>query len=265
MNKILTGILWLIAVGGILGLLGFINHEQQNARCEGIRINIDKTTGNFFIEEKDIKAVFANRFDSANKRPISFFDLTQIETQIQNHPSVFNAQAFKTIDNYIEIDIKQKTPIARIFNTRGESFYIVTDGTLMPLSTKYTAHVPVFSGKITESYNQLSLVNIEESEENDPLLKKTLLDEVFKLSQYINEHAFWKCQIEQVYVNKDSEFELIPRVGNHRIVLGEAVDIDEKFKKLMIFYQKGLSKTGWNEFSQINLKYKDQVVCVKRY
>ena len=60
------------------------------------------------------------------------------------------------------------------------------------------------------------------------------------------------------------DIELIPRVGNHTIVFGDANQIESKFEKLIVFYNKGLSNTGWNEYSVINLKYEGQVVCTKR-
>ena len=74
---------------------------------------------------------------------------------------------------------------------------------------------------------------------------------------------FWKAQIIQVKVLENGELELIPRVGNHTILLGTTDELELKFKKLKIFYEKGLSKTGWNEYSQINLKFDNQVVCTK--
>jgi cell division protein FtsQ len=48
-------------------------------------------------------------------------------------------------------------------------------------------------------------------------------------------------------------------------VFGEAKDFEEKFEKLKTFYTEGLNKTdGWNKYSTINIKYKNQVVCTKK-
>jgi len=85
------------------------------------------------------------------------------------------------------------------------------------------------------------------------------------LAKFVDQSEFWKAQLVQIYVNEDNEIELIPRVGSHRILIGDVENLEEKFNKLMLFYEKGLSKTGWNEYSIINLKFKDQVVCTKRY
>ena len=68
----------------------------------------------------------------------------------------------------------------------------------------------------------------------------------------------------QLHINENKEIELIPRVGNHIILLGSDEGLEAKFEKLMLFYQKGVQQIGWNQYSTINLKYKDQLVCLKR-
>jgi cell division protein FtsQ len=36
--------------------------------------------------------------------------------------------------------------------------------------------------------------------------------------------------------------------------------VRDKFEKLKIFYTKGLPYEGWEKYSEINLKYGDQIV-----
>jgi cell division protein FtsQ len=77
----------------------------------------------------------------------------------------------------------------------------------------------------------------------------------------LDSSEFWKAQIEQIYIGNDVE--LVPLAGSHIIVLGNFQDIDEKMNKLLVFYQHGLNKVGWNIYETINLKYKNQIVCSK--
>jgi cell division protein FtsQ len=86
---------------------------------------------------------------------------------------------------------------------------------------------------------------------------------LYKLAKYISHDPFLKAQIDQIYVTELNEFELIPRVGNHVIMLGTADDLDDKFRKLIVFYHLGLNKIGWNKYNVINIKFKNQVVCSK--
>ena len=60
------------------------------------------------------------------------------------------------------------------------------------------------------------------------------------------------------------EIEMIPRIGNHTVVIGNDMFLEEKFNKLSVFYREGLNKKGWDKYSIINLKFKDQVVCTKK-
>jgi cell division protein FtsQ len=70
--------------------------------------------------------------------------------------------------------------------------------------------------------------------------------------------------VQQVIVDSNAEFTIIPTLGNQLIFFGNAEDIEGKFKKLLNFYTEGLNKTGWNKYATINLKFKNQVVCTKK-
>jgi cell division protein FtsQ len=85
------------------------------------------------------------------------------------------------------------------------------------------------------------------------------------LTQVIDNDTLIRSQVAQIYVTDDRNFELIPRIGNHRIVIGSIADLQEKFAKLKVFYREGLNHTGkWDIYSSIDLQYKNQVVCTKK-
>jgi len=86
---------------------------------------------------------------------------------------------------------------------------------------------------------------------------------VFKTADYIRKDSLWDAQIAQIYVNKDHEIELVPRVGNNRILLGDADSLDTKFHNLRVFYKKALPQVGWGAYKMINIKYANQVIGVR--
>jgi cell division protein FtsQ len=63
-----------------------------------------------------------------------------------------------------------------------------------------------------------------------------------------------------VYVGK-GEFEIVPRVGSARIVVGKPIELNAKFDRLKAFYLAMAAKDNINKYKRINLKYRDQVVC----
>ena len=243
-------------------ILGFVDQAHDNLVCCAIDIDIDRSNGNYFVEEEDIFAMVYHEMDTLIGRPISDINAEAMEHKINNHSSVYNAEVFKTLNGTLRIEVQQRTPVVRLFAKNGDTYYIDSLGYIMPASKRYTARVLVANGYIFDSFVRVNAHNMKVL--GDSLAQNLIVDDVFKLVEFIRQNTFWDAQIEQLYVNKELEFELIPRVGNHRIVFGDASSIAQKFNKLKIFYEKGLSKTGWNEYSTINLKFANQVVCTKR-
>lgn len=82
-------------------------------------------------------------------------------------------------------------------------------------------------------------------------------------AEFVGNDRFWSDQIVQIVVEGEL-LELIPRAGDHVIELGEldGTEID-RLANLRAFYDKGLWYDGWQSYSRINIKYKNQVVCTK--
>ena len=85
--------------------------------------------------------------------------------------------------------------------------------------------------------------------------------QLFSLLKFIDGDEFWKAQIAHLNVEKDGEITMIPQVTKQKILFGTPEDLAEKFKKLKIFYTKVLPNKGWNTYSVVNVKFKNQIVC----
>jgi len=116
--------------------------------------------------------------------------------------------------------------------------------------------VPVASGNISNRFSDT--LNLRLSTTNSEL------KDLYTLSTYIYNDVFLKAQIEQIYLNQDNEFELVPKVGRHLVLFGDLAEMETKFDKLKIFYDKGMKRAGWDTYKTINLKFKDQVICEKK-
>jgi cell division protein FtsQ len=67
--------------------------------------------------------------------------------------------------------------------------------------------------------------------------------------------------IEQIYIDKNGDVILSPRIGNHKVIFGDLKDIEVKFNKLYTFYKNIAPEKGWERYSEVNLKYNNQIVC----
>lgn len=256
---------WILLMATLVALMAFSHavHGDKILDQDDIFVVIHRDAENQFLNRDDLVEIAANGVGSGEMKTLDQYNGARLEKVLKKHPYIENAEVYISIDGILNVEVWERRPIARIY-TGNDSYYMDDKGRLMPVSSAYTAHTVVFSGMINEPYSKRYNFGYNAAELPDTLDTVTVLDDIFKLSTFLDEHSFWGAQIEQVYVDKDSGFQLIPRVGNHRIVLGEADRLKDKFTKLKLFYKEGLSKTGWNEYKVVNLKFKNQVVCIKR-
>lgn len=262
MKKILNISLIILAVLGLLVSLGFSVRETERIECSGIRVEVDHRQGNFFLTNEDVKRMVLDKGDSLVGKRLSEIPIAKYERHITADPSVKRAEVFTKLNGTFAVRVVQREPILRVFNSFGESFYIDRDGFLMPISGNYTARVPVATGFITDRFDRMQRFNIAEL--NDSLAQRSVLDDLFQLADFVRKDDFWRSQVQQIRVEQNGEFTLIPTVGDHHILLGRLDNMQQKFEKLLLFYRKGLNTTGWNQYSHINLKYKNQVICTRR-
>jgi len=151
----------------------------------------------------------------------------------------------------IQVRVLERQPIARVFVNGGNSFYVDSTALRLPLSDKLSARVPVFTNFPSDK----------------PILAKpdsALLEGIVKLASFINTDSFWLAQIAQVNINVQSKFELVPLIGNHLILLGDAEKLPAKFKRLKTFYEQALLQQGMNTYEKLDLRFDNQVVAVKQ-
>ena len=127
----------------------------------------------------------------------------------------------------------------------------------MPISKTYVSRVPIFSGEINFP-DRLDL-NILDS-----LHRTAIFQEIFKMSKLINNDTFLKSQIVQIHINNNGYFEIIPRIGNQRILFGLAENMENKFIKIKLFYSNGPQVKELNNYDTLNVIYKNQIICSKR-
>jgi cell division protein FtsQ len=252
----------ILAGCGFLTLAGFVSNKQNALPCTQVNVTIDESVQHEFIDRDEILS--AVRSSGITGKPMGSINTAMLEKKIMSNPYVEKAEVYSTVDGKLQVNVLQRNPLLRIVNVRDEHFYIDRNGRFMPVSDRYSTPVVVASGFIFDTYSMMQVPEWSSDSVSDSLPSRHhILHQLFDLALYLETDTFWNAQIEQIYVNEGLDIELIPRIGSHRIILGNTDDMREKFQRLYIFYTKGLNNTGWNNYSVINLKYNNQVVCTK--
>lgn len=179
---------------------------------------------------------------------IEELDLMAFELLLEKSKLIKNAEVYLNAKNQLFINIEQNEPIVRILSEEQKSYYLDKQGNFMPCSANTTIRVPVASGFI-------------------PLFQKQYLTkannglkDIYTVAKQVYDDAFLSALIEQIYLDEKGEIILVPKIGRGKILIGEAVNLEDKFENLKIFYRNGLPVEGWNKFKYLNLKWDDQVV-----
>jgi len=261
--KILMIILWVLLVAGAGTLVGFVEANQYGRPCNKVEIHIDYGAADVLVTLKDIDSILLKTAGVLKGKPLGYINTGHIEEAIRNQAYVAEVAVFENNEGTLFVNIRQREPLLRIINRKYESFYLDESGALLPVNPDFSARVLVATGVIDDSYVKNPDYKVSVLSLSDSVFYDSLLTNLYKLTKYITRDSFLKLQIAQIYVNESHEFELIPRIGDHVILLGKAEDLDEKFRKLYAFYRFGLNRIGWNKYNVINIKYKNQVVCSK--
>lgn len=259
MKRVQKILIWVGIIAYMFVVLGLVDNKMDKIPCEVVSVIVKDSTKNHFIESHDIYSMVIFYDKNILGKPFNMINTEEIEDLLGKYPFVRNAQVFKGSNGKINISVTQREPVVRVLNYNDQGYYIDDEGFVMPVSEYYTARVLVVNGWNLGGINPG--FNLEDYKGNS---KYKTLQDVYLLSKFIHHDKFWKAQIEQIYVTRSGEFELIPRVGAHSIIFGDLNKFHEKFRKLYALYIYGLNNEGWNTYNRINLKYEGQVVCTKR-
>jgi len=249
-KHLLTGFAWAVSLGGLIVLMSFIEVKKSEVVCKNVKVYIP---GNqYFIDRQEVDNILRVNSHALIGRRMEYINIHELEKKLKANPFIEHAKVYVDMDGTINVEISQRQPILRLMNRFDQDFYVDQQGLKIPLSANFTARVLAANGYIDELFaNRVDT------------LHTAIAIELFKTADYIRKDTLWNAQIAQIYVNKDHEMELIPRVGNNRILLGDADSLDTKFRNLRTFYKKALPRVGWDTYSVINIKYANQVVGIK--
>ena len=225
--------------------------KQEQLTCKNLQIKIDYDSGIAFVNESEIKERI-NFLSGENVvgKELQRIDFRTLETEVEKNPFVDEAEIFVDQQQNLMIEIVQKRPILRILNNDGVGYYLSENNERIPLCDKFTPHVAVALGNVVTG----------EGTKRDSTVQSAL----FSLIKVIRVDSFLNALVDQIYVAENGEMELVPRITGHTIRFGKPDEnTTQKFEQLKVFYNEGMKKVGWYKYKTIDLRFTNQVVCIK--
>lgn len=242
----------------LLGYLGFaitsFNKPDETAIvCNNVIITIADAKNNGFIDKGEVLMRMRKEGIYPKGKPVNEIDCRNIEEVLKSTPFIRTVDCYKTQNGDVNVSVTQRMPILRIKAGDGADYYIDDKDCIMPKSD-CTADLIVATGNITSDYAKQQL---------SPFARNLMSSD------------FARNLVEQINITEDKGVEIVPRLGQHIVYLGHLPKGDNlveteqlieefaqnKFERLEKFYKYGLSKAGWDIYSDINLEYNNQIIC----
>lgn len=250
MRKVLKILSWVGITIWFVVMMAFVSDKSEEVVCNRIEVSLQDTVDNRFVTPTEIRTLVESSGMEIRGYPLSQINTRDLEFLLEENPYIGNAEVSKDVSGRLDIKVEQREPLVRILPTGSRGYYLDKEGEILPLSEHFTPLIMLVSGKLP-----LSVRNDRD---------KKQLEEIYEFCSFLSAHPFWNDQVVQIYVNASGEYELIPRVGAHHIILGSMDQWEKKLRNLELLYEQGLSRYGWNTYKTISLKYTNQIICTKR-
>ena len=246
----------LIAIYLLLAFVSFDKKGDPKALCSKVNIDIADNAAGGFLDAKVIKERLQKTGFYPIGRQLKDVDTRGIEEMLRRSPFVKTAECYKTEGGYVYISVTQRVPVIRIKADNGDDYYVDDHDCIMPRSS-YTSDLIIATGYINRWY---------------------AINYISPLGKAIMQNDIWKNLIEQINITPNLGVELVPRIGDHIVYIGQLPEItdkskhdkdiaqfvDKKMTRLEKFYKYGLTQVGWNKYSYVNIEFDNQIICKRK-
>ncbi len=245
-RKIIQAMVTILVTGACVTAMLSAARKQDAQHIKDFSINI-KNEQFGFIDKAEVKERLLNDKDiDVKKISLGRLNIGKMEEIVATNPWVASAQVYIDNRKVVHVNLTQRVPVARLFDQAGNSYYLDNTLAAMPLSDRYIHYTTVVT--------------------NVPVLKNdsigdALKAQIVKLVRHIERDSFWSAQVSQIILNDDRAFEIVPVLGNHKILIGDTSNLEEKFENLYAFYKKVMVRIGWDKYEVLDVRYKGQVVA----
>ncbi|MFT4674128.1 MAG: cell division protein FtsQ [Patiriisocius sp.] len=232
-------VVWFIVLFALVMFLFGFSKQRNNARSlSKIIVEFTDETPPF-ITLKSVNKLLIQNFDTVVSIPKEALILREIEQRLLKNEMIQDAEVYITVHGILGAKIKQRNPIARV--SAVTDYYLDDEGKKMPLSSVYTARVPIVTGAVDTHAGALT----------DLLLK-------------INQDEMMKSSVVGLDVSEDGTLQMRIRKQDFIVLFGTSENAKKKFQNYKAFYQRIKQDSMLLDYKTVDLRFGSQVVATKK-
>ena len=255
MRKVLNILLLVFTLSALIALAVYCAYDHFHDNLKDVDLKIVRKTEKGFVDHDKTYNMILDICDTANNNQINMIDVDSVLNALNANPWIISAEAGINLKEYLDVEIEECEPIVRVYAKNGKSVYIDKDGYIFPSENQYVPRLLVVSG--------ISFPTGELGNVNDEVYANTDLPQTFELiKEVLNDDYARRC-VKQIHYDKKKNYIFSVNNTNIIVIFGDVNDIKGKLLKMKHFFDKMQGNPELDNYKEINLNYKDQVVCTK--
>jgi cell division protein FtsQ len=257
MRKALNILLLVFTLAALISLSVYYIYEHFHNSLEDVKVTIIRNGESGFVDYEKTYDKIVSICDTVNNNQIFMIPLDSVVNMLEANPWVIDVDAEINLKSVLDIEITECEPIMRVYNTKGKSVYLDTDGNVFPTNNSHVKHLLVGSGYVNFPVDKLGNIGDEAYADTD-------LPEMYQLMKAVLADEYSRNCVKQIYRDNKKNYIFSLNITNIIVIFGEINDIEEKLAKMQIFFNKMQGNPELEKYKEINLNYKNQVVCTKK-
>ncbi|MCR5193079.1 MAG: hypothetical protein K6D59_07215 [Bacteroidales bacterium] len=234
---------------------------RRNSIMRGLETIIVGNQKECLLSVADVDSLIMEAYPTLKEEDIKNVDCDGVEKMLEAHPYIEEASVGMTTGGKMKTEVTPAIPVVRLFY-QGNEYYLSYNGRCLPLAARHYRHIIVGNVESEEpqlhNITALNLADTSNHKQPESLMK------IWKMATFLHDNSQYDDVFDQICIDESGDICIVPKLGDMTVVVGDTNDLDKKFENLWTFFEQGISQTGWDTYSVINLKYRDQVVCTKR-
>lgn len=238
-RSVIRCVLSLVMLVYICVSIPIFNAQAASEPYDGLQINVIDPENRRFVTIDDIAEVLGPLTIDVEKNSRQSIDTRGIEALIRKMDNIESANCVMLNNEVLRLDVVPLQPVARVFELSGKNYYINRTGKKMQGGPRYRVDVPVITGAFSSAISPLSAIPVLDYIQTDPRLQ---------------------ALTSAIHIDKRGDIFLLPAVRGHIVNLGDASGLQNKFARLLKFYEEVLPVKGWETYDTLYVKWQGQIV-----
>lgn len=218
---------------------------RRNSVMRGIESEVRPAEVVRLLTPSEVDSLILQAAPTLRSTRIKDIDKKAIAASLLKCPYIDKVDVGLTTGGKLTATVWQHVPVMRVF-LNDDEFYLSRKGTVMPLAPAHYCHLLVGSVDPQQTDEVRSLASL------------------WAVASFLHDNPKYGDIFDQAHVSAGGDIVLVPKLGDFSVIVGDTACLKEKFENLWAFLDQGISQTGWDIYSTVNLKYRGQVVATKR-